>query len=258
MKFTIITINYNNREGLRQTLQSVTSQTFTPFEYLVIDGGSTDGSVDVIREYESKITRWVSERDKGIYDAMNKGLRMANGEFVNFMNSGDRFADKEVLQRIAEAEMPTDTSIIYGDTWMEEKGQRTLQKAAPFWEPRPKELRYIYGLGVCHQSILVRTSLAKAHPFDNSRCKLIADFLQIKEIEALHYPIHSMQMPIAIFDRTGVSTTRRKQVFQEMAIIVGEYHTWRYYRFMWDYYYFYILQWAVASRVKKIRKYLHI
>ena len=77
MKFSIITINYNHRDGLRKTIQSVVNQTFTDFEYIIIDGGSEDGSVEVIREYSDKITYWVSERDKGIYNGMNKGIAQA-------------------------------------------------------------------------------------------------------------------------------------------------------------------------------------
>ena len=81
-RLSIITINYNNVEGLRNTLASVANQTDKNFEYIVVDGGSTDGSVDVIREYEDYITTWISEKDNGVYDAMNKGARMSSGEYV--------------------------------------------------------------------------------------------------------------------------------------------------------------------------------
>jgi len=97
MKYSIITINYNNRYGLRKTIESVVNQTYKDFEFIIIDGGSTDGSVDVIKEYSDKIDYWVSEPDKGIYNAMNKGVLQAHGEYLNFMNSGDCFYNKEVL-----------------------------------------------------------------------------------------------------------------------------------------------------------------
>ena len=100
MKFSIITVNYNNREGLRRTIESVISQTCRDFEFIVIDGGSTDGSADVLNHYDSQITYWVSEKDSGIYNAMNKGIRHAKGDYLNFMNSGDCFYDSEVLQQI--------------------------------------------------------------------------------------------------------------------------------------------------------------
>lgn len=97
MKYSIITINFNNKDGLRKTIESVVNQTYKDFEYIIIDGGSTDGSVEVIKEYADKIDYWVSEPDKGIYNAMNKGILQAHGEYLNFMNSGDCFHNETVL-----------------------------------------------------------------------------------------------------------------------------------------------------------------
>jgi cellulose synthase/poly-beta-1,6-N-acetylglucosamine synthase-like glycosyltransferase len=85
MKFSIITINYNDKQGLEKTIKSVLSQSYTDYEYIVIDGGSTDGSVEVIKAHKDRLTYWVSEPDRGIYDALNKGLRRAHGEYVNCM-----------------------------------------------------------------------------------------------------------------------------------------------------------------------------
>ena len=97
MKLSIITVNFNDSEGLERTIRSVISQTFRDFEFIVIDGGSTDGSVNVIKKYENHINYWVSEHDGGIYAGMNKGLRQAKGEFVNFMNGGDSYHSPDVL-----------------------------------------------------------------------------------------------------------------------------------------------------------------
>ena len=108
MKFSIITINYNNVEGLRNTIKSVVNQTYTDYEFIIIDGGSTDGSVEVIKEYANIITYWVSEPDKGIYNAMNKGIEVANGEYLNFMNSGDCFYNNDVLQKVADYHLEKD------------------------------------------------------------------------------------------------------------------------------------------------------
>ena len=101
-KFTVITINYNNAEGLRATMESVLKQTYQDFEYIVIDGGSTDGSLEVIRSYADRLSYWVSEPDKGVYHAMNKGIAQAKGEYLNFMNSGDCFYSPQVLNQVAE------------------------------------------------------------------------------------------------------------------------------------------------------------
>ena len=89
MKLSIITINYNHKEGLLKTIKSVVNQTYHDIEYIVIDGGSTDGSVDVVKQYEDSISYWVSEPDCGIYNAMNKGVAKATGEYCLFLNSGD-------------------------------------------------------------------------------------------------------------------------------------------------------------------------
>ena len=99
MKLSIITINFNDREGLDKTIQSVINQTYRDFEYIVIDGASTDGSVDVIKKYADRLTHWVSEPDTGIYNAMNKGTRLAQGEYCLYLNSGDFLAADDVLER---------------------------------------------------------------------------------------------------------------------------------------------------------------
>lgn len=100
MKLSIITINYNNSIGLRKTIESVVSQTDNTFEYIIVDGGSSDGSVDIIKQYADKISQWVSERDGGIYNAMNKGVRMAHGEYIMFLNSGDILYDNNVIGHV--------------------------------------------------------------------------------------------------------------------------------------------------------------
>lgn len=99
MKVSIITINYNNRDGLEKTVRSVISQNPSLYEYIIIDGGSTDGSVDVIKKFACYITYWVSEKDRGIYHAMNKGIEAGKGDYYNFLNSGDCYHDKDVLDK---------------------------------------------------------------------------------------------------------------------------------------------------------------
>jgi len=100
IKLSIITINYNNKEGLSRTIKSIIEQTWLKFEYIVIDGGSNDGSVDIIKCYSSNITYWISEKDTGVYNAMNKGIKIANGEYILFINSGDILHDNFSLSNI--------------------------------------------------------------------------------------------------------------------------------------------------------------
>ena len=115
MKLSIITINYNNAEGLRKTLASVTAQTYRSIEHIIVDGGSTDDSVEVIEEYVSKVERgetrvksvvWTSERDNGIYNAMNKGIRKATGSYIQILNSGDIIAADDITVAIAAWSVP--------------------------------------------------------------------------------------------------------------------------------------------------------
>ncbi len=96
---SIITINYNNLEGLKKTINSVLNQSFKDFEYIVIDGGSTDGSLDFIKKHKDKITYWISEQDDGVYNAMNKGIAQATGDYLLFLNSGDHFCNSKALEK---------------------------------------------------------------------------------------------------------------------------------------------------------------
>jgi glycosyltransferase involved in cell wall biosynthesis len=108
MKYSIITVNFNNKEGLRKTIESVIHQTFRDYEFIVIDGGSTDGSTDILREYDTHINYWVSEPDGGIYQGMNKGIKIAAGEYLNFMNSGDCFYDPDILEKVSRYKSEAD------------------------------------------------------------------------------------------------------------------------------------------------------
>ena len=95
---TVVTVTYNAQDYLEKTIQSIISQSYSDIEYIIIDGGSTDGTLDIIKKYEKNITYWVSESDNGIYDAMNKGIKKASGEWINFMNAGDGFVDTNSIE----------------------------------------------------------------------------------------------------------------------------------------------------------------
>lgn len=113
MKVSIITINLNNQAGLRKTIISVVNQSYTDYEYIIIDGGSNDGSIDVIKEFEDKIAYWISEPDKGIYNAMNKGIKLSIGEYLLFLNSGDCLTDDSILINVFGVTRKAD--ILYGN-----------------------------------------------------------------------------------------------------------------------------------------------
>jgi len=127
-KFSIITVNYNNLEGLKKTVESVKNQTYQKFEYIVIDGGSYDGSLEFIKDNESLLDYWVSEPDSGVYQAMNKGIKKASGEYLLFLNSGDHFYNDEVLEKNHKA--IKDSDIIYFDLQVVE-GDKKFIKTYP-------------------------------------------------------------------------------------------------------------------------------
>lgn len=166
-KLSIITITYNCKVLLKNTIESLICQSYKQFEHIVIDGGSSDGTVDVIKENEDHILYWTSEKDKGIYDAMNKGLCAASGEYILFLNAGDLLFDKETL-----ANIPFDSNlnadIFYGETMIIDKDGTCLglrRKKLPYdlgWK------HFKNGMVVCHQSILVKRKLAPEYNINYS------------------------------------------------------------------------------------------
>lgn len=167
-KISIITVVYNAGNLLESTIQSVINQTYLNIEYIIVDGGSTDGTLDIIRKYENKITRWITEKDQGLYDAMNKGIKLATGDFVWFMNAGDLIPCDKTLACALRNYKGED--VLYGETVMlnesfESQGLRSYKKLPDrlTWHSMKK------GMVVCHQSMLVRRELAPEfdlnHPY---------------------------------------------------------------------------------------------
>jgi glycosyltransferase involved in cell wall biosynthesis len=165
-KFSIITIVYNGASLIEGTMQSVFNQTLTDYEYLIIDGNSKDKTIDIVKDYAQRYPlslKWISETDKGLYDAMNKGLKMANGEYVLFLNCGDHLFEPTTLEKMASKAEPN-TDVLYGETMLvndnrEHLGTRTdltVQKLPP--QLKWQNLRF--GMVVCHQSFLPKRAIA--------------------------------------------------------------------------------------------------
>lgn len=172
-KFSIITVTYNAAKVLEPTIKSIIGQRFLDFEYIVIDGGSTDGTLAIIKKYEKNIHYWVSEPDKGLYDAMNKGMQAARGEYIWFMNAGDEIYDEETLSRIAEA-ANKDADIYYGDAlFITSSGETSGLRSQVTPHKLPQQLNWRslrYGMVVCHQSFIARKSIAPLYDLSHPYC----------------------------------------------------------------------------------------
>jgi glycosyltransferase involved in cell wall biosynthesis len=167
---SIITVVYNGEKFLEETIESVISQSYANVEYIIIDGGSTDGTIDIIKKYEDKIDYWASEKDNGIYEAMNKGIELATGKWINFMNSGDSFYDNNILQNIFTKESLEEVDIIYGNIQVVYPGtNKTRVVKAGKLENLSR------GSQFSHQSSFILSSLQKKYPYNLSN-RIGADF----------------------------------------------------------------------------------
>lgn len=213
MKFSIITINYNNAEGLRKTIESVINQTYKDYEYIIIDGGSTDGSTDVIKEYADKITYWISEKDDGIYNAMNKGVAVAKGDYCNFMNSGDVFYNKTVLEKVDDENYVED--IMTGDL--------LFNNGCLCISPKQVTMKDFYYKTLFHQASFIRTSLLKEKPYDET-LKIASDWKFFFEQIAIegHSYIH-LPFCIALFEVGGISANAHDLIRKEQYQVIHKY-----------------------------------
>ncbi|MFD1095226.1 glycosyltransferase family 2 protein [Salegentibacter chungangensis] len=202
LRISIITVNYNNLEGLRKTLQSVFDQTFQEFEFIVIDGASTDGSKEYIEKFQRKIDYWVSEPDEGIYDAMNKGIDQASGKYLSFLNSGDYYVSKDVLSKFIEAEPKKD--IVYGDVLIEVKGAKQIKKM-------PEVTGFVESLThtINHQAIFFRQRLFQNGARYNCDYRIIADWIFINDaFRRSEVSFQHLDLVVVCYDENGVSSNK--------------------------------------------------
>ena len=209
MKISVITVNRNNRDGLRKTIESVAAQTVPPFEFIVIDGASTDGSAELLTH--PSITYAISEPDRGIYNAMNKGIAQAHGDWCLFMNSGDCFAGPEVLEKVAAS--GADEDIICGNA--------VILTEVPSRKVHPDEitLQYLYSSSICHQAAFIKRNLLEGG-YDDS-LKIVADrklFLEALVFNGCSYS--HLDVDIVKYDVTGFSARNRYVSEQEWEAVL--------------------------------------
>jgi glycosyltransferase involved in cell wall biosynthesis len=216
---SVITVVYNNVDHVERTLLSVLNQTYPHIEYIVIDGASTDGTLQVIEKYKDRIAKLISEPDKGIYDAMNKGLAVATGDYVLFMNSGDEIYDPETVANIFASADNAD--IYYGETEMlndkgESLGQRRHKAPNKFtWRS------FKYGMSISHQAIYIKRSLVEQY---DPQYQLSADIDWIIRAAKKAKTIVNVNQYVAKYLVGGMSKAKHRQSLQERFDIMKRYY----------------------------------
>jgi glycosyltransferase involved in cell wall biosynthesis len=217
-KLSIITINYNNPNGLRLTIKSVISQTFSNYEWIVIDGGSEKSDLAILKQYSNLFKYWHSEPDKGIYHGMNKGISRAQGEFCFFLNSGDYFVDEKILENVFSNDVNED--IIFGNLLVCQNGKLIGRS------PGKGKLTFldIYSGLIKHQASFIRRQLFDKFGLYNEDLKIISDWeFFIKTVGLGGATYRFLDMDISYFDNDGVSNRNLKLVSDERNAVLVKY-----------------------------------
>jgi glycosyltransferase len=193
MKFSLITTSYNSAATIRDTIESVLSQDYAGIEYIVVDGGSTDRTVEIIREYGPRITKWISEPDSGIYNAMNKGIALATGDVVGTINSDDFYASKDVLRRVATTMSQPNIDCVFGDLDYVDPGN--VSRVVRRWRSRPyRDGAFRNGWHPPHPTFFVRRSVIQRHGAFNETLRISSDYelmlryLEVAKIGSAYIP----------------------------------------------------------------------
>lgn len=234
MKLSIITINRNNAEGLRKTLDSVGAQSCTQFEHIIIDGASHDGSVEVIKNYvetlSTALVRWVSEPDKGIYNAMNKGIRMAEGDYIQILNSGDMLYDDHVVEKMraeldrlntqADKEGGESVGILYGNMLKKDFSTGKLIGKSGYAE---YSLSQFYWSTLNHDCAYIRRDLFDRYGLYDEGLKIVSDWKWYLQTIGLGdvKPVY-VDIDVTIFDAGGISETNLKLRNEERRKVLEE------------------------------------
>jgi glycosyltransferase involved in cell wall biosynthesis len=224
---TIITVVYNGEALLPGTVESVRGQSWPHIEYIIVDGGSKDGTLDLIKSYAAQMPaiKWISERDRGLYDAMNKGLRMATGDFVQFLNCGDHLHAPDTVERIMQLATPN-TGVLYGETLLvrdDRSPAGTMSELSTRQVPQRLDWRsFLGGMLVVHQSFIPRRTLAPEY-IENNLC---ADYDWC--IRILKASTENVHCPLIITDYLmgGISKKRHQQSLRDRFAVMRMHYGW--------------------------------
>ena len=200
MKISVITVSYNAVDVIERTIQSVARQRYDDYEYIIVDGNSNDGTVDVIKRNTDNITKWMSEPDCGIYNAMNKAVRMACGEYCIFMNAGDMFATP-LAMKAASLFLDDDFDVVTGRE-ISTKSGKVIGYVVP---PTEATLSHFYKTSISHQSSFIKRSLLLECPYDED-LRLVSDWkFWLKTIVLGGKSYRSIDVDISIFNHDGAT-----------------------------------------------------
>ncbi|MDY0327069.1 MAG: glycosyltransferase family 2 protein [Arcobacteraceae bacterium] len=209
---TVITVTYNAEQYLERTIKSVISQNYSNIEYIIIDGASTDGTIDIIRRYEQYITYWISESDSGIYDAMNKGIDISSGVWINFMNAGDTFVNRDIVTQVADTAQNESVDIIYGDT-------NIIKNNFLFAINKAEPMDKIWEHSFCnHQSLFVKSYIMKELQFDINY-KIAAEKDLFFKLYKGKYKYSIIQKPLTNFIIDDNSTSYKYKILDSVEML---------------------------------------
>ena len=225
-KFSIITVTYNAGKVLEDTIQSVVFQTYRNVEYILVDGGSTDNTLDIAYKYNDRISKVISEPDKGLYDAMNKGIRLATGDYLCFLNAGDELHENETLQKIAHTlrgkELP---DVIYGETAIVDEEGHFLHMRRLSAPDQLDWKSFKQGMLICHQAFFAKREWALKHPYD-LQYRFSADFDWCIRIMKEARCLHNTRLTLSDYLYEGMTTRNHKASLKERFCIMVKHYGW--------------------------------
>lgn len=224
---SIITVAYNAKDEIEKTIKSVLEQSYNNIEYIIIDGGSTDGTLEIIKKYEEKIDYWISEPDKGIYDAMNKGIRHAHGLWMNFLNAGDTYANNDVLVKMF-SNNNDNTTLVYGDIFaIKENGEPLYVKAIELKDKNSIKK----GMKVCHQAIFYHKKIMEDY---DSNLKLKSEWKHLIHMtQKKNFKAKKFDFPVVNYSIGGLGAQLLKLNHKEYRkVFLEEYGKKEYYKYI--------------------------
>ena len=217
MKLSIITINYNNLEGLRKTINSVIAQTWKDYEWIIIDGGSTDGSTELIEQYQTHFSYWCHEKDGGVFNAMNKGIAKAKGDYLNFLNSGDCYHEETTLEQVFKQMARQQAQVFYGDYYETFADGHVVKRFMPL----QLDIQFLMHMPINHQSTLIQRELLYTTGYDETY-HIVSDWKSFMQWLMNGVTFCHLELFIADFDMSGINQTMEEKKKVELARMFQE------------------------------------